>query len=104
LIARDFENALSDVDVLAGPTSPTVAFRIGEKVEDPLAMYLNDVYTVPANLAGIAGISIPCGFIGGLPAGLQLLGARFSEPTLLRVAHAYQQVTDHHLKSPSGIE
>jgi aspartyl-tRNA(Asn)/glutamyl-tRNA(Gln) amidotransferase subunit A len=104
LIARDFEDALSEVDVLAGPTSPTVAFRIGEKVEDPLAMYLNDVYTVPANLAGIAGISVPCGFIGGLPAGLQLLGARFSEPTLLRVAYAYQQVTDHHLKAPAGID
>jgi aspartyl-tRNA(Asn)/glutamyl-tRNA(Gln) amidotransferase subunit A len=100
LIARDFEKALSGVHVLAGPTSPGVAFRIGEKLEDPLAMYLNDVYTVPANLAGVPGISVPCGFIDGLPAGLQLLGRRFDEPTILRVAHAYQSKTDHHLQLP----
>lgn len=104
LIARDFDRALSGVDVLAGPTSPTVAFPIGEKAEDPLAMYLNDVYTVPANLAGICGISVPCGFIGGLPVGLQLLGRRLGEPAILRVAHAYQGVTDHHLRVPPGVE
>jgi aspartyl-tRNA(Asn)/glutamyl-tRNA(Gln) amidotransferase subunit A len=97
LIAQDFDNALSGVDVLVGPTSPSVAFPIGEKTEDPLAMYLNDVYTVPANLAGISGISIPCGFVDSLPVGLQLLGRRFGEPAIFRIAHAYQQVTDHHL-------
>jgi aspartyl-tRNA(Asn)/glutamyl-tRNA(Gln) amidotransferase subunit A len=101
LIARDFEEAFAKVEVLAGPTSPTVAFPIGDKVADPLAMYLNDIYTVPANLAGIPGISVPCGYIDGLPAGLQLLGRRFDEPTLLRVAHAYQQATSFHLAVPS---
>jgi aspartyl-tRNA(Asn)/glutamyl-tRNA(Gln) amidotransferase subunit A len=107
LVARDFQQAFETVDVIVGPTTPTVAFPIGEKAEDPLAMYLNDVYTVPANLAGIPGVSIPCGFAGGLPIGLQILGKHFDEAGILRVAHAYQQATTHHqarppLPEPSG--
>jgi aspartyl-tRNA(Asn)/glutamyl-tRNA(Gln) amidotransferase subunit A len=100
LIARDFQTAFESVDVLVGPTSPTVAFQIGAKVDDPLAMYLNDVYTVPANLAGIPGVSVPCGFAGGLPIGLQVLGKHFDEAAILRVAHAYQQATSWHLERP----
>lgn len=100
LIARDYQSAFESVDVLVGPTSPTVAFPVGAKVDDPLAMYLNDVYTVPANLAGIPGVSLPCGFAGGLPIGLQVLGKHFDEATVLRVAHAYQTATDWHLKRP----
>ncbi len=100
LVARDYQEAFKTVDVILGPTTPTVAFPIGEKAEDPLAMYLNDVYTVPANLAGIPGVSIPCGLANGLPVGLQILGKHFDEATVLRAAHAYQQVTDWHLKRP----
>ncbi|MEO6458620.1 MAG: Asp-tRNA(Asn)/Glu-tRNA(Gln) amidotransferase subunit GatA [Chloroflexia bacterium] len=100
LIAKDYSDAFNEVDVIVGPTSPTVAFRIGEKTDDPLAMYLNDVYTVPANLAGIPGVSIPCGFAEGLPIGLQFLGRHFDEVTLLRVAHVYQSATDWHKRTP----
>ncbi len=100
LIAGDYTEAFKEVDVIVGPTSPTVAFRIGEKSDNPLAMYLNDVYTVPANLAGIPGVSIPCGFADGLPIGLQFLGRHFDEVTLLRVAHAYQSNSDWHLHTP----
>ena len=89
LIRRDFEAAFAAVDAVLSPTSPTTAFRLGEKMDDPLAMYLNDVYTVPANLAGLPGISVPCGFDArGLPIGLQLIGKPFDEETLLRLAHA----------------
>jgi aspartyl-tRNA(Asn)/glutamyl-tRNA(Gln) amidotransferase subunit A len=92
LLARDFEEAFKKVDVIAAPTSPTPAFRLGEKVNDPLAMYLADIYTVTANLAGIPGISVPCGESREkLPIGLQLLGRHFDEATILRVAHAYEQ-------------
>jgi aspartyl-tRNA(Asn)/glutamyl-tRNA(Gln) amidotransferase subunit A len=101
LIARDYTQAFEEVDVLVGPTSPTVAFKIGDKTDDPLAMYLNDVYTVPANLAGIPGVSVPCGFAGGLPVGLQILGRHFDEATILKVAHAYQLATDWHKKQPA---
>jgi aspartyl-tRNA(Asn)/glutamyl-tRNA(Gln) amidotransferase subunit A len=101
LIARDYQTVFESVDVLVGPTSPTVAFPIGAKVDDPLAMYLNDVYTVPANLAGIPGVSVPCGFAGGLPIGLQVLGKHFDEATILRVAHAYQSATAWHLERPN---
>jgi aspartyl-tRNA(Asn)/glutamyl-tRNA(Gln) amidotransferase subunit A len=91
LLARDFDNAFSEVDVLVTPTTPTVAFRLGEKTEDPLAMYLADIYTVTANLAGIPGISVPCGKNKeGLPIGIQLLGKYFDEPALLRVAHSIE--------------
>jgi aspartyl-tRNA(Asn)/glutamyl-tRNA(Gln) amidotransferase subunit A len=85
---------------VATPTSPTPAFRLGEKSADPLQMYLADVFTVPASLAGIPGLSIPCGHVSGLPVGLQLLGRPFDERTLFRVGHAYQQATPHHRKAP----
>ena len=104
LVAQDFKRAYEEVDVILDPTSPTVAFRIGEKLDDPLAMYLTDIYTVPANLAGVPGVSIPCGFSDGLPIGLQILGRHFEEATILRVAHAYQQVTDWHRRTPSLAE
>jgi aspartyl-tRNA(Asn)/glutamyl-tRNA(Gln) amidotransferase subunit A len=100
LLRRDFERALRACDVIVTPTSPEVAFRIGEKTDDPLRMYLSDVYTVSANLAGIPGVSIPCGRTQGLPIGLQLLGRALDEATLLRVADAYQRRTDHHLVRP----
>jgi aspartyl-tRNA(Asn)/glutamyl-tRNA(Gln) amidotransferase subunit A len=92
LIARDFEEAFSRVDAIVTPTCPTPAFKLGEKAEDPLAMYLADIYTVTADLAGIPGISIPCGQTSGkLPIGLQILGRHFDEATILRVAQAYEQ-------------
>lgn len=92
LLTRDFEEAFKKVDVIATPTSPTAAFRLGEKVDDPLAMYLADIYTVTADLAGIPGISVPCGTTKDkLPIGLQILGKHFDEGTVLRVAHAYEQ-------------
>jgi aspartyl-tRNA(Asn)/glutamyl-tRNA(Gln) amidotransferase subunit A len=100
LIRRDFEQALAKSDVIATPTAPTPAFRLGEKTADPLQMYLADIFTVPANLAGIPGLSLPCGLAEGLPAGLQLLGRPFDEATLLRAGHAYQSVTQHHLARP----
>jgi len=100
LIRRDFEEAFRACDVVAMPTSPVPAFRFGEKTEDPLQMYLADIFTVPANLAGIPGLALPCGFVGGLPAGFQLLGRPFDEETLLRLGAAYQAETDHHRRSP----
>ncbi|HPU26882.1 MAG TPA: Asp-tRNA(Asn)/Glu-tRNA(Gln) amidotransferase subunit GatA [Phycisphaerae bacterium] len=102
LIRQDFEHAFADVDVIASPTTPTPAVRIGEKTSDPLAMYLMDIYTVSVNLAGIPGLSIPCGFTrAGLPIGLQLMGSHFAEEKLLRIAHEYQSRTDWHTKSPA---
>ncbi len=102
LILRDFEEAFQQVDVLVAPTAPTPAFKIGEKTDDPLQMYLSDVFTVPVNLAGIPGISIPCGFsAAGLPIGLQIIGKPFDEETLLRVAHAFEQNTAYHRRKPS---
>jgi len=96
LIRRDFDVALRACDAVATPTSPVTAFRFGEKTDNPLQMYLADIFTVPANLAGIPGLSLPCGHAGGLPVGLQLLGRPFDESSLLRLGHAYQQVTHHH--------
>jgi aspartyl-tRNA(Asn)/glutamyl-tRNA(Gln) amidotransferase subunit A len=94
LLARDFEEAFQKVDAIVTPTSPTAAFRLGEKSDDPLAMYLADIYTVTADLAGIPGISIPCGETKEkLPIGLQILGKHFDEATILRVAHAYEQAS-----------
>ena len=104
LIKRDFDEAFQKCDVIACPTSPTPAFRIGEKSADPLQMYLSDVFTVTCNIAGIAGVSIPCGFTSGdkpLPIGLQLLGPNFSEPKLLRVARMYESATDWHTRAPT---
>ncbi len=100
LIKQDFERAFEQFDVLVGPTSPTVAFKLGAKISDPYAMYLNDVFTIPANLAGIPGISIPGGFSEGLPVGVQILGPAFGEATLLRVADAFERVTDFHAQWP----
>jgi aspartyl-tRNA(Asn)/glutamyl-tRNA(Gln) amidotransferase subunit A len=102
LIQQDFQKAFEHVDVIAGPVSPTAAFKLGEKTGDPLAMYLVDMYTVGTNLAGIGGISFPCGFTaGGLPIGFQLQGPALSEALLLRAAHQYQRLTDWHLRRPA---
>lgn len=99
LIKQDFESAFTQVDVIASPVAPTTAFRLGEKVEDPLAMYLSDLFTIPLNLAGMCGISVPCGFDAqGLPIGLQLMGPHLGEATLLRAAHAYEQATPWHTR------
>jgi aspartyl-tRNA(Asn)/glutamyl-tRNA(Gln) amidotransferase subunit A len=101
LIRRDFDQAFAQCDVVIGPTSPTAAFKIGEKTSDPLAMYLSDIYTISANLAGIPGISIPCGFTKArLPIGLQILAAPFEEEKLLRVARMYERATDWHERRP----
>ena len=101
LIARDFAKAFERCDVIFGPTAPTTAFAIGEKTDDPVQMYLNDIFTIPAPLAGLPGLSVPCGFDGkGLPVGLQMMGPHFSEARLLGVAHRYQQATDWHLRVP----
>ncbi len=101
LLQQDFLRAFSEVDLLAGPTTPTVAFRIGEKNDDPLTMYLNDIYTNAVNLAGLPALSVPCGFVDGLPAGLQLIAAPFAEAPLLAAAHRYQAVTDWHRARPA---
>jgi aspartyl-tRNA(Asn)/glutamyl-tRNA(Gln) amidotransferase subunit A len=90
VIKDEFAAAFEDFDVLVSPTSPTVAFKIGEKAENPLAMYLSDVLTIPPNMAGLPGLSIPCGLSDGLPVGLQLIGPQFSENLLFRVAHALE--------------
>ena len=101
LITEDFKKAFDVCDVIAAPVAPTPAFKIGEKVDDPLTMYLSDIFTLSANLAGIPGISIPCGFSSaGLPIGLQLMGKHFDEPRLLQVAYQFEQATDFHTKKP----
>jgi aspartyl-tRNA(Asn)/glutamyl-tRNA(Gln) amidotransferase subunit A len=100
LIKRDFDQAFENFDVLMAPTSPTAAFKIGEKVDDPLQMYLSDIFTLSLNLAGICGISIPCGFADGLPVGLQIMGDAFAEESVLRVAYAYEQATEWHRRRP----
>ncbi|MDO8963427.1 MAG: amidase family protein, partial [Coriobacteriia bacterium] len=94
LIIRDFERAFADFDVLITPTTPTTAFRLGEKFEDPVSMYLSDVFTIPVNLAGIPAVSVPCGMIDGLPVGLQVMGRHFGEADILRVAHAVEATSD----------
>ncbi len=104
LIANDFVEAFRQCDVIIGPTSPSTAFRLGEKASDPVQMYLSDIYTLAVNLAGLPGMSIPCGFADRLPAGLQLIGDYFSETKLLDVAHRYQQVTDWHVQHPDGFD
>jgi len=101
LIKNDFVAAFNDVDVLMGPVTPTTAFKIGEKSDDPIAMYLGDIYTLPISLAGVPAVSIPVGFSDNLPVGLQIIGDYFNEAKLLNVAHQYQQVTDWHRQSPS---
>ena len=104
LIADDFVQAFKKCDIIMGPTAPSTAFKAGEKADDPVAMYLQDVYTIATNLAGLPGMSIPAGFSNGLPVGLQIMGNYFDEARMLDVAHAYQQVTDWHLAMPKGIE
>ena len=100
LIRREFEQAFEKYDVLVTPTSPTVPFKIGEKVQDPVQMYLSDVFTIPVNIAGLPAISIPAGFADGLPIGVQIIGKSFAEENILKVAHAYQQATDWHKRKP----
>jgi aspartyl-tRNA(Asn)/glutamyl-tRNA(Gln) amidotransferase subunit A len=104
LIAQDFQQAFAQCDVIAGPAAPTTAWKIGEKSDDPVANYLADIFTLPASLAGLPGMSVPAGFgNGGLPVGLQLIGNYFKEAELLQTAHAFQQATDWHLKTPEGF-
>ncbi|MDP2247314.1 MAG: amidase family protein, partial [Nitrosomonadales bacterium] len=107
LIAQDFEHAFKQCDIILGPTAPGTAFRAGEKTNDPVAMYLEDLYTIAVNLAGLPGMSIPAGFteVEGkkLPVGLQVIGNYFDETRMLNVGHAYQQVTDWHTRMPEGI-
>ena len=100
LIRREFEEAFQRFDALVTPTSPSIAFRLGERTADPMQMYLSDLYTPPASIAGIPAMSIPCGFVEGLPVGLQLMGKHLSEETLLRIAHAYEQATEWHKARP----
>ncbi len=104
LIANDFVEAFKSCDVILGPTSPTTAFRLGEKSADPVQMYLSDIYTIAVNLAGLPGMSVPCGFAQGLPVGMQLIGNYFDEARLLGVAHRYQTATDWHRRLPDGID
>ncbi len=99
LISQDFADAFNEVDVIAGPTTPDVAFKIGDKTDDPVSMYLQDIYTISVNLAGLPGISMPAGFVQGKPVGLQMIGNYFAESRLLNAAHQFQQATDWHLQS-----
>jgi aspartyl-tRNA(Asn)/glutamyl-tRNA(Gln) amidotransferase subunit A len=103
LISNDFTRAFAEVDVVLGPTAPTTAFGLGEHADDPVAMYLTDVYTSAANLAGLPGLSMPAGFVDGLPVGVQLIGNHFEEARLLDVAHRYQQATDWHTQAPPAV-
>lgn len=103
LIRGDFLRAFNDVDLILGPTSPTVAFNIGERSDDPVSMYLSDIYTIAVNLAGLPGMSVPAGFAQGRPVGLQLIGNYFDEARLLNAAHRYQQVTDWHTRAPEAF-
>jgi aspartyl-tRNA(Asn)/glutamyl-tRNA(Gln) amidotransferase subunit A len=104
LISDDFRKAFASVDVIAGPTAPTPAFKLGDKTDDPITMYLNDIYTIGANLAGLPAISTPCGFADGLPVGLHLVGPHWGEAAILRCAHQYQQQTDWHLACPEAYK
>jgi aspartyl-tRNA(Asn)/glutamyl-tRNA(Gln) amidotransferase subunit A len=101
LLRREFNAVFEKCDALITPTSPTVAFKIGEKADNPYQMYLSDICTLPVNIAGLPAVSIPCGFGGGLPIGLQIIGKPFAEETILKIAHAYQQVTDWHNRQPN---
>jgi aspartyl-tRNA(Asn)/glutamyl-tRNA(Gln) amidotransferase subunit A len=103
LISDDFRQAFESVDVLMGPTSPSAAFNLGERSDDPVTMYLSDIYTIAVNLAGLPGMSVPAGFIDGRPAGLQIIGNYFDEARLLNVAHRYQQATDWHTRMPEAF-
>ena len=100
IIREELQEAFNHFDALVTPTSPTVAFRLGERTKDPVQMYLSDICTIPANIAGTPAISVPAGFINNLPVGIQLMGKALGEETLLRLAHAYQQTTEWHKISP----
>ena len=101
MIAQDYQTALTQCDVIMGPVAPTPAWKLGDKSSDPVQMYLADIYTLSLNLAGLPGMSVPCGFsAGGLPIGLQIIGNYFSEAKLLQIAHAFQTHTDWHLQKP----
>jgi aspartyl-tRNA(Asn)/glutamyl-tRNA(Gln) amidotransferase subunit A len=100
LIIREFKDAFKKYDALVTPTSPTVPFKLGEKVDDPIQMYLSDVCTLPINIAGLPAISIPAGFADGLPIGMQVIGKPFDEETILRIAFAYEQATEWHKRKP----
>jgi aspartyl-tRNA(Asn)/glutamyl-tRNA(Gln) amidotransferase subunit A len=104
LIANDFAEAFKQCDIIMGPTAPSTAFKAGEKADDPVSMYLQDIYTIAVNLAGLPGMSIPAGFVDGLPTGIQIIGNYFDEARMLNVGHAYQQATDWHTRMPEGIE
>lgn len=101
LIKRDFDQVFEKYDIIIGPTAPTTAFKLGSQVDNPLTMYLNDILTIPVSLAGVPAVSIPCGFADGMPVGMQIIGKAFDESTMLRVAHAFEQNTDHHTKRPN---
>ncbi|MER2060307.1 MAG: Asp-tRNA(Asn)/Glu-tRNA(Gln) amidotransferase subunit GatA [Niallia sp.] len=101
LIKKDFEDVFEKYDVIIGPTTPTPAFKLGENVDDPLTMYANDILTIPVNLAGVPGISVPCGFSNGLPLGLQIIGKHFDEASVYKVAYAFEQATDYHKQKPT---
>lgn len=100
LIKQDFDKVFEQYDVIIGPTAPTTAFKLGAQVDDPLTMYLNDILTIPVSLAGVPAVSVPCGFADGMPVGMQIIGKAFDESTVLRVAHAYEQNTEHHKRRP----
>jgi aspartyl-tRNA(Asn)/glutamyl-tRNA(Gln) amidotransferase subunit A len=100
LISHDFARAFAEVDIVAGPTTPAPAFAIGQKADDPIQMYLNDIYTIGANLAGLPAMSLPCGFVRGLPVGLQLIAPPLAETRLLKAAHHFQRATDWHARMP----
>ncbi|GMA09489.1 glutamyl-tRNA(Gln) amidotransferase subunit A [Tetragenococcus halophilus subsp. flandriensis] len=104
LIREDFKNVFADYDLILGPTTPTVAFGLGEKIDDPVTMYTNDVLTIPVNLAGLPGMSLPCGFSNDLPIGLQLIGNHFDEETIYKAAYSFEQTTDFHNKKPEIFE
>ncbi len=104
MIQQDFVNVLNEVDVIMGPTTPQPAFKLGEKSSDPVSMYMEDIFTLSLNLAGLPGISVPCGQTNGLPVGLQIIGNYFAESKLLNVAHQFQQATDWHKQIPAGVE
>jgi aspartyl-tRNA(Asn)/glutamyl-tRNA(Gln) amidotransferase subunit A len=104
LISDDFQQAFNDVDVIMGPTAPTTAFNLGDKTDDPVSMYLADIYTISTNLAGLPGMSIPAGFVKGLPVGMQIIGNYFDEARLLNVANRYQQLTDWHQQTPDAFK
>ena len=101
MIKQDFDKAFEKCDVIVGPVSPTVAWNIGEKISDPLTMYLSDAYTIPASLAGLPGLSVPAGFVNGLPVGLQILGKYMDEEMILNVGEVYEQATEWHKEKPN---